>query len=193
MPRFCKKNAATPRARSVCPAAKPGYWRENACSSAPAGQEAAPAAGLALRRTDLLVEFVRNGLVIDAGVIGWPHNGNDGWYAGRAGLGHVLSLAKQRRGRRDFGLGWRRRRRRRLGRFDSPRFCRSNTWQIILRRRLHIHRWIARCLDAARFGNELVEFGGVDCGALVRWQCRERRLPLKCIEPAGYRRHRPPA
>src|SRR5437868_14402245 len=137
MPRFCKKNAATPRARSVSSAAKLGYWRENACSAAPAGEEAAPAASLALRRTDLLGEFIRDGLVLDAGIIGWPYNGNDRWNAGRAGLGHVLPLTKQRRGRRGFGLGRRRRRRcrRRLGRFDTPGFCRSNARQIILCRR----------------------------------------------------------
>src|SRR2546421_12674588 len=96
MPRFCKKNAATPRARSVSPAAKSGYWRENGCSAAPAGEEAAPAAGLALRRTDLFGELVRDGLVLDAGIIGWPHTGLDRRNAVRAGLGNDLTMANKR-------------------------------------------------------------------------------------------------
>src|SRR5437763_16658753 len=185
MPRFCKKNAATPRARSVSPAAKFGYWRENACSAAPAGQEAAPAAGLTLRRTDLFGEFVRDGLVIDPGIIGWPHNGNDRWNAGRAGLGHVLPLTKYRRGRRDFSLGRRGRPRcrRRLGRFDSAGLCRRTARPIILRRRLRVHRRIARRLDAARFGNRLVEFGGVDWVAPGRSQGRTQALPLQWLRP----------
>src|ERR1035437_8001092 len=49
---------------------------ENVCSAAQAGQEAAPAAGLALRRPHLFREFVADGFVIDPGIVRRPQNRN---------------------------------------------------------------------------------------------------------------------
>ena len=58
--RFGKKNGLPPGAASI----------------APAGQEPAPAAGLALRGADLFREFIVHGFVVDAGIVGRPDDGN---------------------------------------------------------------------------------------------------------------------
>src|SRR3954454_24108227 len=51
-------------------------------SPAPAGEEAAPATGLAVGGTDLLFPvFVCGLVVLDAGVVGRAHNRDDRWNA----------------------------------------------------------------------------------------------------------------
>src|ERR1700730_15455161 len=99
---------------------------ETPCSPAPAGEKAAPTAGLARCGTDLFREFVAWRFVIDPGVVGWADDGNDRRNVLRGGfrriLCQILALPEQRRhagGR--FGLWWGRRRFRRRGGFDRCR------------------------------------------------------------------------
>jgi hypothetical protein len=87
--RFCNKNAAAsgknpflmrfPGANRYPPRIKSGagFCSKALCSAPPAGQKAAPAAGLARRGNRLFGEFVAWGLVIDAGIIGRADDGND--------------------------------------------------------------------------------------------------------------------
>src|SRR3981081_4486822 len=65
-------------------------------SPSPAGQKAAPAAGLALRRIDLFREFIGYGFVIDPGIVGRPDNGNYRRHGCHAALPEILPLPKQR-------------------------------------------------------------------------------------------------
>src|ERR1035437_9907955 len=65
--RFPSANRSPPRIESGA-----GFRSKTLCSAAQAGQKAAPAAGLALRRTRLFREFVADGFVIDPGIVGRP-------------------------------------------------------------------------------------------------------------------------
>ena len=73
---------------------------EMLCSIPPAGQKAAPAAGLARHGTHLFREFIGHGfIIIYSGIVGRPDNGDDRQNAGRDVFGNVLARTKQRRGR----------------------------------------------------------------------------------------------
>src|SRR3954463_5702133 len=68
-----------------------------AVSAAPAGQKSAPAAGLGLRRADLLGKLIYRRLIVDPGIVGRPDDMNDlRDVLGRL-LGDVLSAPDQRR------------------------------------------------------------------------------------------------
>src|ERR1700730_11490237 len=60
-------------------------------SPAPAGQKAAPAAGLAWHGTDLFREFVTSRFVVDAGIVRRPDNGNHRQSAGRDAPGDTAA------------------------------------------------------------------------------------------------------
>src|SRR5258705_3767852 len=116
--RFCKKNAVARGVRalfSTCllyGACNLPLIETGADLAAPAGQKAAPAAGLGVRRIDLFREFVADGLVVDPGIVGLPDNGNHGPNAGWGGpgviLGNVLPLPEQWRRRYACGFALRR-------------------------------------------------------------------------------------
>src|ERR1700732_1265866 len=103
-------------------------------SPAPAGQTAAPTAGLALCGSDTYGELSAFALVIDPGIVGRPDNRDRRRDGGGGGLvGRFRDIRpRPEQWRRGGGNGFSRRRRRgRDGRCCSGRICR----RIILRRR----------------------------------------------------------
>src|SRR5437899_5442502 len=121
--RFCKKNAAPRRVRTLLstgllyasrypPGSSwgAGFRSKPLCLTSPAGQKTAPAAGLGVRGIDLFREFIADGLVIDPGIVGRPDDGDHRWNVRRGApdvvLGNILARAEQRRCRhgRRFGL-----------------------------------------------------------------------------------------
>ena len=87
------------------PASGAGFAAKRLRLRAPAGQESAPAAGLALCGIDGFREFVPHGLVIDAGIVRRADDGNHRRNGRGAGPGHVLALPEQRRGGEECGFG----------------------------------------------------------------------------------------
>jgi hypothetical protein len=79
----------------------------NLRSPSPSRQEAAPAAGLRLRRIGGLGEFVACRFIVDAWIVRRPHDWNDRRNWGCAIPGGVLAWTKYR-GRRCFYGSWRR-------------------------------------------------------------------------------------
>src|SRR6516164_6169096 len=72
--------------------------------AAPAGPEAAPAAGLRLWRADLLGELVNRRVIVDSGIVGCPYQRDHGGDHGARRLAEIGARAKQRRWRRRFAL-----------------------------------------------------------------------------------------
>src|SRR5205807_9448357 len=77
-------------------------------SPAPAGQEAAPAAGLRLRRTDLFRKFIAWLFLVDSWIIRWPDNRDHGRDRRSIRFAELGAGTEQRRCRDVRRFGWRR-------------------------------------------------------------------------------------
>ena len=100
--RLCKNPKARPARKAADLAAKrAGPARPH--SPAQAGQETAPATGLALRRLGRFGEFVAWRFIIDAGIVRRPHDGDDRRDRGCAIAHRVLPGTKHRWRRRFDG------------------------------------------------------------------------------------------
>ena len=93
------RNALTTQVESVSVMARVNIqlnaFHTSTYSVPPAGQKAAPAAGLAGHRTHLFGEFIGQGfIIIYSGIVGGPDNGDDRKNAGRDVFGNVLARAE---------------------------------------------------------------------------------------------------
>src|SRR5437868_655607 len=77
-------------------------------SPAPAGQEAAPAAGLRFRRSDLFRKFIAWLFLVDSWIIRWPDNRDHGRDRRSIRFAEIGAGTEQRRCRDLRRFGWRR-------------------------------------------------------------------------------------